>query len=1492
MTPVEFVERLRTDNEEFYRDDRGRGALKDLQVVFPLPWIYLAELVQNAIDTKATRLRFATGPEEGLRFEHNGNRFTPADVRALCTRGVSTKSTNTVGFMGVGFKSVFKAYEKVVVSSGEWKFQLSVPSDEMFGVRQWIGAVLPTWVADAGPPSEGFTCRFDMSHRVSDGTSCDDLTQLLREGQALLPLLAWNQVSEIEVEGQAWRLCTREVPIKDGDASRVHVEAEARDESRRSWLLFVKSYQPSEMAVLRFLQHRQIQPAQEERESVLLKARRARNVILFCELSSDGSPLTVNRGQCFSLVPTGQTTCLGLHMQAEWLLDISRREPMRISGDPWQQEILAQVPCLLKAYLDWLTSDETDEAQSWSAGYGALPGSSENTEIDSALRAGEVAEELRSLLRDCRFVPCELPDNTIDFAKPTEARRLPTALQRCTEGENGPSASLFGPRIVAPGTLGPRATTFLDDMGLLPRLTPGELQAEWAPGKVGQWYASSGQAAGAAYTRLVGALGDLDADAAWATTGLRCLPVADGDWRTRNEVRRYPPNWGILSPVPNVSGALEPFAGTGDQLLDWKTDQVLRRDPAASRYLEPLESPSLESVASRWWASIPVALTPSERDLVVEFTDLVRRQKTLTRMIPKVLAIANECEQLLPIDGTLLADPYSGSYRRALFPDVPVVSATYLTAISDATDAEWRAFFESQSPSPRGRPVVLLVKTTAGRDDLASAGQLPSLRVTYGVAPWGGLQIDSNTFYTVDTRWPELVENVISQPSQAGAYALQQWMVEQPAYFEKWCHPSIVYIRYGSGSTSSCTLPRGALWLTALRDRPWLFDQTGKGPYLPRNILVAADVCRPDAPVAHLVERFATLAAQLGIEFGKGIPSAPAIDRLRGLGPTASWAALSGLTRDAIREARDDRTRTDLLRSVLNDAPLFALPGEHQTPDGCRRVGARRLVRKSRRSTLGDWVCPCDDYPEAGPEQAVLQEVLSVVTVPEATTPDQAADFLSWVWAHEPDADTVRLVLPRAYQYARESETLRASLRGQAKVFVTARRWVRVTEDVFLNDLGIAERDLLAADAHVLLATPGHLGEDDENRRQTCALIGLQLASHRYRLEVQKFIDGVTTPETWRLGFALAQDRFWEQFIGADDGDGHKDRPPALELTSVGTIKRRLLKDDEEIDVVDSPVAITAVQAYVVGEPLDFAPDLAQALIEHWGIALRRDGYALGSRLTGLLARIDRMPEAPEGPEPPKPPEADSEEVTEPPETAPTDTTVPKDGPPANPEAQAGQKQPAAKHASPSHTHKQKDAQHNWLQEKRKELRQQLRNVERQIAEGLSAEAEPEEEDDKEDDRPKRTFADDERYRQAVLDYEKARGRFPEAAAKGQAGFDVDSYSHPLGHPDRTLVRRIEVKGKGTLWTGDEIVELSDRQMKDALAQRVDEGERKAATFDYWLYVVETCGGELQVIPLRNPVRAAARFAFRGGLWRSEEEAEDPVREATASGYLSEVEMT
>src|SRR5579859_3053875 len=104
------LQRINEQNRAFYSDRRGIGALKDLQQTFPHPWLYVAELLQNAIDEGATRISVSIAEDQNVNFEHNGKAFSLSDVEALCARGVSSKGANTVGFMGVGFKSVFRSF--------------------------------------------------------------------------------------------------------------------------------------------------------------------------------------------------------------------------------------------------------------------------------------------------------------------------------------------------------------------------------------------------------------------------------------------------------------------------------------------------------------------------------------------------------------------------------------------------------------------------------------------------------------------------------------------------------------------------------------------------------------------------------------------------------------------------------------------------------------------------------------------------------------------------------------------------------------------------------------------------------------------------------------------------------------------------------------------------------------------------------------------------------------------------------------------------------------------------------------------------------------------------------------------------------------------------------------------------------------------------------------------------------------------------------------
>ena len=125
----------------------------------------------------------------------------------------------------------------------------------------------------------------------------------------------------------------------------------------------------------------------------------------------------------------------------------------------------------------------------------------------------------------------------------------------------------------------------------------------------------------------------------------------------------------------------------------------------------------------------------------------------------------------------------------------------------------------------------------------------------------------------------------------------------------------------------------------------------------------------------------------------------------------------------------------------------------------------------------------------------------------------------------------------------------------------------------------------------------------------------------------------------------------------------------------------------------------------------------------------------------------------------------------------------------------------------------------------------------------------------------------DEPYRIAAMAYEVAAGRFPVAKSEGQSDHDLDSYSHEEGHPERRLVRRIEVKGKERAWEGDVEVTMTSVQFLAAANHPEDEA------YDYWLYVAERVGGsrtngEYKIVAIQNPARLTEKVEVKASTWR------------------------
>jgi hypothetical protein len=101
--------------------------------------LYIFELVQNSIDCGASEVSFLLEDNAGMfmmcyfhcqvSFQHNGDPFGETDkhVKGMSNIFQSTKTLGSIGFMGFGFKTVYKRFTRVDISDNcGWKFFFDV----------------------------------------------------------------------------------------------------------------------------------------------------------------------------------------------------------------------------------------------------------------------------------------------------------------------------------------------------------------------------------------------------------------------------------------------------------------------------------------------------------------------------------------------------------------------------------------------------------------------------------------------------------------------------------------------------------------------------------------------------------------------------------------------------------------------------------------------------------------------------------------------------------------------------------------------------------------------------------------------------------------------------------------------------------------------------------------------------------------------------------------------------------------------------------------------------------------------------------------------------------------------------------------------------------------------------------------------------------------------------------------------------------------------
>ena len=1510
-----FVARLAHENREFYETPDGRGLLRAFELTFDHRWVYLFELVQNALDAGARSIALRlTKDGDSLTFQHDGNRsLDENDVEGLSKVFRSTKGASSVGFMGIGFKSVFMRFQEARVSGWGWTFRYEttqVVGNEYGDVqRDLVGAVVPIWDDAIAAPESGFTTRFEMRRRADIGADLEsDLARFLPDNDRTpLAILAASGLKHLEVDGRMWELGV-------GEESDGSLEATALSESEnRLWHLFPEQFQPSRDAIACFLEHRKIQPSEEDREQVYADAARSRRVLGVLPLDNDGMPTPPTRGRVYATLPTEVTLPFGLHINADWLLNISRSGLRDIEANPWQRDIVDRIADVLANFVGWIARTLSQpEAAAAAFKALALP-SPEAGGLETLLAEERWLSRLRDdRLEDAAVFPVWAEEiGTLAFAKPGDTLVPPVPLAKAfrKQPELRPAALLKG-SVLMDDVLGPNALKLLRRIGLLAEMSPRELERAWEGGLEDWWKTLPDEQGNrrSLLFRIWAAVAGLTSDEAWRDADLPCIRSVTGEWLAVGKAvflnERLPTEsepggpeaFRFMEPVVPDENRLEdrwvsalrqrrqkePEHAILSQAWDWIEEHA--RSISLQEIVQGAENALMASANPDWSVFAPLGHWAKHRNRADLLTHVLVETKNGPRGVP--------------VGEALLAEPYveQGQGRRLLFSEVPVIAAVYMEGDPESAGAhEWRTFFEKAGA--KGRLKVRSLEARARRGDHESVAEFLGREV-------GAISDSNNSGYKLlDFDVEPSLPNP-DAPEELRA-ALAAWFDDGFTVIKGTGRRKASYTFY-SGYEHTGNAPSS--WVIKLFKLAWVPCDDGE-LRRPRDVLRLSDPARDDTPFAKLSSALLSVLEQEGVKFGTAIPKATSLRRLLKVGSRLDADELARL----LSECREQVT-TDVDRRLFDQAlQNLTVPSSDN-----QRVLLDRIVRRvggRLRGALGGWIVPLDRIEDT--LRAELEHSDFPHEFPDTTIGGQALDYIRDVWKRaksspEPLANEVRDVLPTAYAYCLEDCAENASLSErwdaaicEAAVFAD-REWLVLTEveDIYFDD--IEDRRFFPSHDQLRTVTGGHLGRSRSEQIRTAKVMGLPLLSSSVSMEWCGGDQTLPVADDWISRFDLICEllrrvRGSEPVEGGRTGTEPGTRPA---LVHVHELALDVSVGSAAAERVPVNARLHEGALTVAGRPLQFGPDSAKELLRAFSFGQRGN---LAADLTGMLGAIsdptdfnlaaDKFRRSHVPPDFKLPtafrPDLDKGETgsSGDEQTQTADTTEPITGEEAGADVATGQavssgvsghgksdlpgdaevvdtsavtsKKPEHEGSGStggSYTKDRALAQQNALA---KQLKSSLKG---EIAPSHGEDAAGEAGTTNGDSG---TDLGDEEYREVAAQYEREAGREPELGDPRQTGWDIRSTD-----PKTKAVRLIEVKGKGRPWDEDEVVELSRAQIRKAFEVT------DAQTTDSWyLYVVEkTDDGGHQVLPIANPVHLAAKWILSGKSWRMV--AENPERVA------------
>ena len=168
--PKDIIEAIKnrqvTSDKEFVLDSLS-GAIDRLQKAFPRYGSFIMEFIQNADDAESNSLLFEISLNN-IKIFNDGLPFIEKDIKNICKIGRSSKTVKDyIGYLGVGFKSVFLISDSPEIYSGDFRFKFS--KTDWGDPKHIPWQIIPLWIDTPITTSNRYKTTFNIpvkSHEI------------------------------------------------------------------------------------------------------------------------------------------------------------------------------------------------------------------------------------------------------------------------------------------------------------------------------------------------------------------------------------------------------------------------------------------------------------------------------------------------------------------------------------------------------------------------------------------------------------------------------------------------------------------------------------------------------------------------------------------------------------------------------------------------------------------------------------------------------------------------------------------------------------------------------------------------------------------------------------------------------------------------------------------------------------------------------------------------------------------------------------------------------------------------------------------------------------------------------------------------------------------------------------------------------------------------------------------------------------------------------